>query len=581
LNTLLIIIYLAFILMSCRLRSTEDKVPEVTERSYLNPIIPGFYPDPSICKVDDNYYLVNSTFSFFPGIPVFQSKDLVNWIQIGHVLDRPEQLNLDGLNISQGIFAPTIRYNKGTFYMITTLVGKGGNFLVTADKPEGPWSEPVWLPDVTGIDPSFFFDDNGKSYIVFNSEPPDNISLYDGHRAIWMYEFDTGTKKTFGEKHLLVNGGTDITKKPIWIEGPHLFKLNKYYYLIAAEGGTGINHSEVVFRSEDIKGPYISYEKNPVLTQRHLDINREYPVTCTGHADLVQLPGGDWWAVFLGCRPYEKNFFNTGRETFLVPVKWVDKWPVLNYGFETVKFSYPAPQLKEHKWDNQVLNGNFTIRDEFENEELDLAWIFIRTVREQWYSLKLSPGNLRIKLRPEVIWGKYNPSFVGRRQQHVYCHASAALTFNPVSENESAGIAAFQNRRHFYCLCKTLRDNKEVVQLVKGKGQLKTNADINSNDNIELIKEIILEKNETNRRLYLKIKASGSKYSFFYSAIRGEWKPIAENVDGKYLSTEVAGGFVGTILGMYASSDNKPSENYADLDWFEYSGNDPVYNIIK
>ncbi len=567
--------------MNCGQRSTEQSKMRIHERSYLNPIIPGFYPDPSICKVEDNYYMVNSTFSFYPGVPIFQSRDLVNWKQIGHVLDRPGQLNLDGLDISQGIFAPTIRHHKGTFYMITTLVGKGGNFFVTADRPEGPWSDPDWLPDVTGIDPSFFFDDDGRSYIVFNSDPPDNISLYDGHRAIWMYEFDTQTKKTFGEKYLLVNGGTDITKKPIWIEGPHIFKVNMYYYLIAAEGGTEINHSEVVFRSRNIIGPYSSYEKNPVLTQRHLDINRENPVTCTGHADIVQIPNGEWWAVFLGCRPYEKNFFNTGRETFLVPVKWINKWPVLNHGFETVKYSYPAPQLKEHKWENQVLSGNFTIRDEFENEKPDLSWIFIRTVRQKWYSLKASPGNLRINLRPEVLWGKYNPSFIGRRQQHAYCYAMTAINFLPVSENESAGIAAFQNSIHFYYLCKTLRDKKEILQLVKGKDQSNINAGMNRNDNTELIKEIILDKNEANKKLFLKIEAAGSKYSFFYSAILGEWRPVAMDIDGKYLSTELAGGFVGTILGMYASSDNKPSENHADFDWFEYSGNDPAYNNIK
>ncbi len=567
--------------MSCRLQSKEDKPSEVTERNYLNPVIPGFYPDPSICKVDDNYYLVNSTFAFYPGVPVFQSKDLVNWKQIGHVLDRPSQLDLDGLNISQGIFAPTIRYNKGIFYMITTLVGNGDNFFVTADKPEGPWSDPVWLPDVTGIDPSLFFDDDGRSYIVFNSDPPDNISLYEGHRAIWMYEFDPLEKKTFGEKHLIVNGGTDISKEPIWIEGPHIFKVNKYYYLIAAEGGTEINHSEVVFRSKSIKGPFTSYENNPVLTQRHLDINRPFPVTCTGHADIVQIPNGDWWAVFLGCRPYEKNFFNTGRETFLVPVTWINDWPVLNHGFETVRYSYPIPQLKEHKWENPVLNGNFTVKDEFENENLDFAWIFIRTVRDKWYSLKESPGNLRINLRPEVIWGKYNPSFIGRRQQHAYCYASAALTFSPVSENESAGIAAFQNSTHFYYLCKTLRDNKEVLQLIKGENPVNTGTEENRDNRYKLIKEIALDDNETGKKLFLKIEASGSEYSFFYSAVEGEWKTLAEGAEGKYLSTEVAGGFVGTILGMYASSNKKPSENHADFDWFEYSGNDPVYNSIK
>ena len=278
--------------------------------SYSNPILAGFYPDPSICRVGEDYYIVNSTFAYYPGIPIFHSKDLVDWQQIGHVLDRPEQLNLDGLGVSRGVFAPTICYYNGIYYVTNTLVDGGGNFVVTAEDPVGPWSNLVWLPDVVGIDPSLFFDDDGTCYIIYNGEPPENKSLYDGHRALWMYEFDKKAKKTIGKKYLIVNGGTDISKKPIWIEGPHIFKKEGYYYLIAAEGGTGYEHAEVVFRSKRVKGPYESYQKNPILTQRHLNPNRKNPVTCTGHADFVETPNGEWWAVFLGCRPYEHNFYN-------------------------------------------------------------------------------------------------------------------------------------------------------------------------------------------------------------------------------------------------------------------------------
>ena len=150
-----------------------------TEGKFTNPILSGFYPDPSICKADNDFYLVNSTFSYFPGIPVFHSKDLVNWEQIGSVMERPGQMNLDSLGVSRGIFAPAISYNDGTFYVICTLVDAGGNFVVTSDNPAGDWSNPVWIPEINGIDPSLFFD-GSKTYIVYNSIPPNNEPLYQG-----------------------------------------------------------------------------------------------------------------------------------------------------------------------------------------------------------------------------------------------------------------------------------------------------------------------------------------------------------------------------------------------------------------
>ena len=303
-----ILIIFSLILVSLNNSSAQNN------KMFNNPILAGFYPDPSICRVGNDYYLVNSTFSYFPGIPFFQSRDMVNWKQIGSVMDRPEKYDLNGRGVSEGLFAPAIRYHNGVFYVTCTYVGGGGNFVVTSKNPAGPWSDPVWIPQVNGIDPSMFFDDDGKAYIIYNSIPPDNKSLYNGHRTIRMYEFDIGTLKVTGKEYVLVNGGTDISKKPVWIEGPHIFKKDGYYYLIAAEGGTGENHSEVVFRSKEVNGPYVPYEKNPILTQRQLSPARKFPITCTGHADFVQTESGRWWAVFLGCRPYEpysKNYYNT------------------------------------------------------------------------------------------------------------------------------------------------------------------------------------------------------------------------------------------------------------------------------
>jgi xylan 1,4-beta-xylosidase len=261
------------------------------EAYYTNPILAGFYPDPSICQAGDDYYIVNSSFAYYPGLPIFHSKDLVSWRQIGHALDRPEQLPLIGAGVSRGLFAPAISYYKGTFYIVCTLIDRGGNFVITATNPAGPWSNPVYLKEVAGIDPSLFFDEStDKAYIVYNSEPPGNKTLWNGHRTIRQYEFDYRNKKVVGEEKLLVNGGVDTSKHPVWIEAPHIYHINDWYYLMCAEGGTGYNHSEVIFRSKSPEGPFVPWEGNPILTQRHLDRKRKNPVTTAGHADLVQAP---------------------------------------------------------------------------------------------------------------------------------------------------------------------------------------------------------------------------------------------------------------------------------------------------
>jgi xylan 1,4-beta-xylosidase len=299
-------------------------------RQYFNPILAGFYPDPSVCRKGDTYYLVNSSFSFFPGVPIFTSKDLVNWKQLGNVLDRESQLPLTHQRVSGGIYAPDITYNKNnqTFYMITTNVG-AGNFFVKTKYPAKGWSEPIYLHKINGIDPSMFFDQDGKGYIVHNA-PVMGKADYEGQRAIRIFRFDVKGDSIIGEPTEIVRGGTHVTEKPIWIEGPHLFRVGKFYYLMCAEGGTGSMHSEVIFRAKNPMGPWEEFSGNPILTQRSgLDPAREDIVTSTGHADLVQAPRGDWWAVFLGCRPYEDDFYNTGRDTYLLPVTWKDGWPTI------------------------------------------------------------------------------------------------------------------------------------------------------------------------------------------------------------------------------------------------------------
>jgi alpha-N-arabinofuranosidase len=536
---------------------------------YTNPILAGFYPDPSICRVGDNYYLVNSTFAYFPGITIFKSRDLVHWNLIGHALTEPRQLNLDSAGVSRGLFAPAIRYNNGVYYITCTLVDKGGNFIVTSKRPEGPWSDPVWLP-IDGIDPSLFFDTEGKAYIIYNSIPPDNKPLYYGHQTIRIYEFDLNNLKVTGEEHILINGGTDITKKPVWIEGPHIFKKGGFYYLTCAEGGTEYNHSEVVFRSKDVNGPYIPYKNNPVLTQRNLDPGRDYPITSTGHADFVETQTGDWWAVFLGCQPYspyKEGYYNIGRETFLAPVKWENGWPVITSDHELVKYNYSNPLPVDRDFNGVPYGGSFEYTDNFDSNILDLNWQFLRTPREKWYDLTAKKGFLAMHLRPETCSGLMNPSFLARRQQHNNSSASIGMTFLPESENEKSGLLIFQSETHYYFLCKSMKNNEPVVQIFKSV------KEENTSDKMELLASRKLTKEENSGEIYFKIESRGDIYSFSYGFSPQNWKMLKDSVDAKYLSTKVAGGFVGCMYALYSTSLEKLSENVSYFDWFNYKGN--------
>ncbi len=429
---------------------TQPAKPNAGE--YRNPILAGFYPDPSIIRVGEDYYLVNSSFSWYPGVPIFHSRDLVNWEQIGYVLNRPEQLPLSGADVSGGIFAPVIRYHSGRYYMITTNVGGIGNFYVTAESPAGPWSNPIALPEIQGIDPSFFFDDDGKAYIVHNGDPPDNKPLYAGHRALYLFPFDVATGKVSGPGKMIVNGGTDPAKKPVWIEGPHIFKRKAFYYLIAAEGGTSEQHSEVVFRSRSVDGPYVSYPGNPILTQRTLSSSRPDPVTSTGHADFAETQNGEWWAVFLGCEPYEDDFYNTGRETFLLPVHWVHGWPVILDADRTVPRVVKRPTLPAQAAPASPMTGPFQWTADFTGTQLPYSLNSLRTPTSQWWSLDANEAALFLEPRPEYLDSQHDPSLIARRQQHANFSSSVQVRFRESDAASDAGLIAFQNETHSFFL---------------------------------------------------------------------------------------------------------------------------------
>lgn len=534
-----------------------------SQKTYTNPILSGFYPDPSICRVKEDYYIVTSSFAYFPGLPVFHSKDLVNWKQIGHAMDRNEQLDLHGAGVSRGLFAPTIRYHKETFYIICTLIDKGGNFIITAKDPRGPWSNPNWIPEVNGIDPSLYFDEDDRTYIVYNSIPPDNISLHDGHRTIRMVEFDISSMKTKGKEKLLINGGTDMAKKPVWIEAPHILKKDSWYYLVCAEGGTGFNHSEVVFRSKSVDGPYVSYEKNPILTQRNLDPKRKNPITTTGHADFVETADGKWYAVFLGCRPYEGDYYNTGRETFMTPVEWKDGWPLINPGYEEVQTHYPFPFPQKTKRVSNNFSDNFYYKNEFNSKTLDPRFVFLRNPEKNLYYLNLNKGFLTVPVKNQPVSSNGNPAFIGFRQSHLNGFAATRMIFNPLTGRERAGMLIFQNETHYYFLARSLENNIPVVQLFQsgiGKEQLLASAKLSQSVD-----------------LFLKIEAKGDHYAFYYGQKKDQWLLLKDSVDGKFLSTKQAGGFVGCMYALYAVIPDRENKASALFDWFEYKGDDGIY----
>lgn len=510
-----------------------------------NPLLPGFYPDPSVCLKGDDYYLITSSFEFFPGIPIFHSKDFVHWHQIGYVLDRPSQLSLDGLKPSKGIYASTIRYkeDEDLFYVVTTLVTNtfytgNVNFYVTTKDPAGPWSEPVVIHGAESIDPTLVFDGN-KTYYLGNLRPHlDNPA--NEERWIWIQEMDLKSGSLIGERQVLrKRGANDGADAP---EGPHMYHIGDYYYLMIAEGGTNMNHSETIFRSKNILGPFEPNPRNPLITHRNL--TRRYPINSTGHADLIQLANGEWWAVLLASRLDGGTYRVLGRETFAVPVIWEEGWPVFSPDTGHVEFECKGPNLPSHPWPAEP------VRDDFDTPTLRYCWNYLRTPRHEICSLTARPGWLRLFVFPATVAEMSNPSFVGRRMQHKACQARCLMEFDP-REGECAGMTLFFNHAwNFQLLRETGRIS--LSQTKQGKT------------------EMIAFQPYTNRRVFLKIVTREAEASFWFSEDNFGWIQLGSWMDIRMLSMEVAGGFTGTYIALYATSNGRESCSYADFDWFDY-----------
>ena len=519
---------------------------------FYNPILQGCYPDPAITRKGDDYYMVCSSFAMFPGVPIFHSKDLVNWKQIGHVLDRTSQLDVHDTGISAGVYAPGITYNSynDTFYMITTaFAGGSGNIVVKTKDPLKGWSDPIKL-GFNGIDPSIFFDDNGKAYVVHNDAPDKGKELYNGHRVIKIWEYDIENDNVVpGTDRIIVDGGVDLSKKPIWIEAPHIYKKNGRYFLMCAEGGTGGWHSEVIFVSDNPKGPYKPSPNNPILTQRYFSKDRANKVEWAGHADLVLGPNEKYYGVFLAIRPNEKDRVNIGRETFILPVDWSGEFPIFENGLIPMEPKLKMPEGLENQTTKAGFfpNGNFMYAENFASEKLDHRWIGLRGPREAFISqtkqgLRIDPFETNIKeLKPT--------STLFYRQQHSRFSFTTTMEYKPGSEKNLAGIVCLQSEGSNYVFGLTRKGDDYILLLERNERKDRRSPEVSS-------RIVASTKIDIKKPVRLRVEANGDDYAFSYATDQGDFINLGGTVSGDILSTNVAGGFTGCLLGLYATTAN-------------------------
>lgn len=512
--------------------------------TYQNPVISGFHPDPSICRVGDDYYLVNSSFEYFPGVPLFHSRDLVNWRQIGHVLSRKSQLEFQKWSPSGGIFAPTLRHHNGVFYMITTNVSSGGNFLVHTRDIMGEWSDPVWL-EQGGIDPSLFFDDDGKVYLSTSwgkgwPTPPE-ITLEDEYWGIQQSELDLNTGKLLTEPTVIWSGTGGR-----YPEGPHLYKINGKYYLLIAEGGTERGHMITIARSDTPWGPWENCPHNPILSNRSF----QSPFQALGHGDLVEAQDGSWWMVCLGIRFHgNPETAHLGRETFLAPVQWTaEGWPVVGKDGRLMQ-NHPGPSLPAHPWPAGP-------QDAFSGPVLGPRWVTMGQPVENQWSLTEHPGVLKLQGNATSLEEGPGTAFLAVRQEHYTCEVKVNLDFSPLLAGSEAGITVWSNPTHHYDLLVTLREGKRVAVLRKRIDDL-----LSVTEGVEIPEGPVS----------LHISAQPEKYTFSVQQ-GGNTPQILGTGTPRYLAPEVAGGFTGVMLGLFSSGNGEAQVAPACFAAFRYEG---------
>jgi xylan 1,4-beta-xylosidase len=493
---------------------------------FSNPVIPGFHPDPSVCRVGDEYFLVTSTFTYFPGVPIFRSTNLVDWQQIGNVLDRREQLDLRATHgaTSLGVFAPTLRHHAGRFWMITTVCTLDAglrNFFVTADDPAGEWSEPVFV-DVLGIDPDLAWDDDG------------NCWLHTALGSVSRSRIDDRTGEVL-DAPVVTWSGTGLQ----FPEAPHLLRRGQHWYLLIAEGGTERGHAVSIARGPSPTGPWESGPHNPIISHRSTD----RPIQNTGHADLVEAPDGSWWMVLLATRPggMTPRFQVLGRETFLAPVDWVGDWPVVGELLPDMEVRPPGDDVSP-------VDGG---RDDFDATTWDPRWLAIRAPIAEHASLTERPGWLTLHGTDSLE--DHEPAFVGRRQQHPECRVRALVDAGDATE---AGLTVWMDDRAHYDVA--LMGERIVVRARIGPlaHELAHEAAPPGPVVLEVRTELQESGNEPD------LVTLGYEH-------RGELVALV-TLPGRYLSTEVAGGFTGRVIGMFAVGGT------AAFDWFEVQDGGPT-----
>ena len=473
---------------------------------YKNPVLRGFYPDPSVCKANGKYYMVCSSFQYFPGVPLFESEDLVNWKQIGHVLTRKSQVMLDRINSSGGVFAPTIRYNNGRFYMVTTNDTTHENFYVFTDDIYGEWSEPITVKQ-GGIDPSLYFE-NGRTFFISNGADDNGIN------GVTQCEIDIET----GEK---LSGSRNIWKGSggRYLESPHIYKIGGYYYLMAAEGGTEYGHMITCARSENIWGPFENCPKNPVLTNRN---KAPFIIQGIGHGDLVEDYNGDWHILCLGFRQIHiwMPYHNLGREVFLIPVQFGEE------GWFTAGTDGTCAESYE-------ISGNFAQgykqKYTFENTDFGIDWCYLRHPKKENY--ELSENRAILHGTDVTIDDADSPTFIGIRQRDFNFKLSVDLSI----DGGEAGVTVYMCESEHYDIAirKTDKGYEAILKL-----------------NIGGIKHIQAAVPLSSGSARLRITGDNLLYKFFV----GDTELGCGQT--KYLSSEVSGGFTGVVIGLYAVGDN-------------------------
>lgn len=493
--------------------------------TYQNPIVSGFAPDPSLCRVGDDFYLINSTFEYFPGVPIYHSRDLVHWELMGHCLNRASQLPLQDVGASGGIYAPTLRHHSGTFFMVTTNVTKGGNFIVHTSDPAGAWSEPVWV-SAGGIDPSLFFDEDGTCYYTAQS---------DG--GILQATLDPLTGKLLSEPKVIWRGTG--SQHP---EGPHLFKRNDTYYLTIAEGGTEYMHMQTIARSNTPWGPFEECPRNPILSHR----SQWSPIHATGHSDFFTDAQGNWWVVCLAIRPVGYTpVYHLGRETFLAPVVWDEEgWPVIGIdGKIALEMDGPLPA--------PVPRPKESVREDFSRGRLGPEWVHLRNPDPSRY--QLDGVSLTLSGTPTRLSENASPTWVGRRQRHFDCRFEAEFTPNLLKADDEAGLTVRMSERFRYEFAVRRSDvgcNELIVRRTQG-----------SISTITARLQLEMEK------VRLRIVADEKSYRFELGLDDGH-ALLIDSAEARAIGTEIAGGFTGVMLGLYCISPTFSAQ--MTIDWVDY-----------